>query len=71
MERGIDVYKRQIEHFGGKEYAVSAVPDNLYGLNGQSLLLELIDGLGSVSEKDTPDMVVEKIASKMCIRDSI
>ena len=55
-----------IEHFGGKEYAVSAVPDNLYGLNGQSLLLELIDGLGSVSEKDTPDMVVEKIASMSC-----
>lgn len=56
----------EIEHFGGKEYAVSAVPDNLYGLNGQSLLLELIDGLGSVSEKDTPDMVVEKIASMSC-----
>lgn len=56
----------EIEHFGGKEYAVSAVPDNLYGLNGQSLLLELIDGLGSVSEKDTPDMVIEKIASMSC-----
>ncbi len=55
-----------IEHFGGKEYAVSAVPGNLYGLNGQSLLLELIDGLGAVSEKDTPDMVVEKIASMSC-----
>lgn len=56
----------EIEPFGGKEYAVSAVPDNLYGLNGQSLLLELIDELGSVSEKDTPDMVVEKIASMSC-----
>ncbi|WP_294782998.1 DNA mismatch repair endonuclease MutL [uncultured Eubacterium sp.] len=56
----------EIEHFGGKEYTVNAVPGNLYGLNGQSLLLELMDGLGSMSEKDTPDLVVEKIASMSC-----
>ncbi|MCD7921634.1 MAG: DNA mismatch repair endonuclease MutL [Clostridiales bacterium] len=55
-----------IDSFGGKEYTVSALPDNLYGLNGQSLLLELIDGLGSISGKDTPDMVIEKIASMSC-----
>lgn len=56
----------EIEHFGGKEYTVNAVPGNLYGLNGQSLLLELMDGLGNMSEKDTPDLVVEKIASMSC-----
>lgn len=56
----------EIEHFGGKEYAVNAVPGNLYGLNGQSLLLELMDGLGNMSEKDTPNLVVEKIASMSC-----
>ena len=56
----------EVEHFGGKEYAVNAVPGNLYGLNGQSLLLELMDGLGNMSEKDTPDLVVEKIASMSC-----
>ncbi|MCC8029961.1 MAG: DNA mismatch repair endonuclease MutL [Lachnospiraceae bacterium] len=55
-----------IDSFGGKEYTVSALPGNLYGLDGQSLLLELIDGLGGVSGKDTPDMVVEKIASMSC-----
>ena len=56
----------EIEYLGGKEYAVNAVPGNLYGLNGQSLLLELMDGLGNMSEKDTPDLVVEKIASMSC-----
>ena len=56
----------EIEPFGGKEYTVSAVPGNLYGINGQSLLVELIDELGSVSEKFTTDMVVEKIASMSC-----
>ena len=56
----------EIASFGGKEYSVSAVPGNLYGLNGQELLLELMDALGSVTEKDTPDLVVEKIASMSC-----
>lgn len=55
-----------IDSFGGKEYTVSAIPGNLYGLDGQKLLLELIDGLGSISGKDTPDMVIEKIASMSC-----
>ncbi|MCD8333272.1 MAG: DNA mismatch repair endonuclease MutL [Clostridiales bacterium] len=55
-----------IDSFGGKEYAVSAVPANLYGLNAQELLVELIASLGTVSEKDTPDLVAEKIASMSC-----
>ncbi len=55
-----------IEPFGGKEYAVRAVPANLYGLNGQALLTEMIDDLACVTEKDTPDMVAEKIASMSC-----
>ena len=56
----------EISSFGGKEYAVTAVPGNLYGLNGQSLLLELMDSLSSMSVKDTPELVVEKIASMSC-----
>ncbi len=55
-----------IEHFGGKEYSVSAVPANLYGIDGQDLLSELIGGLESISPKDTPDMVAEKIADLSC-----
>lgn len=56
----------EISPFGGKEYVVTAVPGNLYGLNGQSLLLELMDSLSSMSVKDTPELVVEKIASMSC-----
>ena len=56
----------EISPFGGKEYAVTAIPGNLYGLNGQSLLLELMDSLSSMSVKDTPELVVEKIASMSC-----
>lgn len=56
----------EISPFGGKEYAVTAVPGNLYGVNSQSLLLELMDSLSSMSVKDTPELVAEKIASMSC-----
>ena len=55
----------EIEPFGGKEYAVSAVPANLFGLAEKDLFLELLDSLEYVSGKDT-DMVREKIASMSC-----
>ncbi len=55
-----------IEPFGGKEYAVRAVPDNLYGLDGEELLKYIVDELGSATEQDTPELVAEKIASMSC-----
>lgn len=56
----------EIESFGGKEYAIRAVPDNLYGLDGQELVIELMDGLGNISDKDAPELVMEKVASMSC-----
>ncbi|GHU43389.1 DNA mismatch repair protein MutL [Clostridia bacterium] len=55
-----------IEHFGGKEYAVTAVPDNLFGLNQKELMLQILDDLGSLQGKDSPDLITEKIASMSC-----
>ena len=55
----------EIEPFGGKEYAVSAVPANLYGLAEKDLFLELLDGLEYVSGRNT-QMILEKIASMSC-----
>ncbi|MCD8231500.1 MAG: DNA mismatch repair endonuclease MutL [Clostridiales bacterium] len=69
LKKYMEVFEKlgfAIDSFGGKEYTVSAVPANLYGLNGQKLLMELIDNLGMLSEKDTPEMVTEKIASMSC-----
>lgn len=56
----------EIEPFGGKEYAIRAVPDNLYGLNGQDLVVEIMDSLSGISEKEAPEMVLEKVASMSC-----
>ena len=42
----------EIEPFGGREYCISAVPSNLYGMNEESLFLEMLDSL-SLTEKIT------------------
>lgn len=56
----------EIEPFGGKEYALSAVPDNLFGITQQSLFLEILDGLVEQSGKETPESILEKVASMSC-----
>lgn len=56
----------EIEPFGGKEYAVRAVPANLFSIAKKELLMEMIDGLTDSVEQGTPDIINEKIASMSC-----
>jgi DNA mismatch repair protein MutL len=56
----------EIEEFGGKEYAVRAVPSDLFGLVQYEILIELIDGLMDEVYNETPEVVLEKIASMSC-----
>lgn len=56
----------EIEHFGGKEYTISAVPNNLYGLVGEALFLEILDGLAEETRKKEDAIILEKLASMSC-----
>ena len=56
----------EIEHFGGKEYAVRAVPGNLFSIAQKELLMEMIDGLSEDTSSHNPDLIFEKIASMSC-----
>lgn len=56
----------ELEHFGGKEYSVTAVPANLYGLDGKDLIVEILDSLSEFHGRETPQMITEKIASMSC-----
>jgi len=55
-----------IEAFGGKEYAVSALPANLYGLAQKELLIEILDSLSENMGGVKSEMIDEKIASMSC-----
>ncbi len=56
----------EIEHFGGMEYQICAVPGNLYNINKKELFIEILDNLGELSGKNDPDLILEKIASMSC-----
>ncbi len=56
----------EIEPFGGREYAVSAVPANLYGIADEALFHDLLDGLTDLGGRTQQDTVCEKLASMSC-----
>lgn len=57
----------EIEPFGGEEYAVRAVPDNLFSIAKKELLMEMIDDLADgINTSMTPELIDEKIASMSC-----
>lgn len=57
----------EIEPFGGEEYAVRAIPDNLFGIAKKELLLEMLDDLADgISISMTPELIDEKVASMSC-----
>ena len=69
LKTHLDVFEKlgfEIEPFGGMEYALSAIPDNLFGITERSLFLEILDGLVDQSVRGTPQSVLEKVASMSC-----
>ena len=56
----------EIEHFGGKEYCISAVPSNLYGLSEEELFLEMLDHLAGEGDKDALDIFASRLATMAC-----
>ncbi len=56
-----------IESFGGREYVLSAVPDNLYELDAKAYFYELLDGIAeSPSGKAEPSALLARIATAAC-----
>ncbi|HIV40634.1 MAG TPA: DNA mismatch repair endonuclease MutL [Candidatus Mediterraneibacter guildfordensis] len=70
LRENMDCFARigfEIEPFGGEEYAVRAVPDNLFSIAKKELLMEMIDDLADgISTSMTPELIDEKVASMSC-----
>lgn len=56
----------EIQHFGGREYAVRAVPDNLFSIAKKELLMEILDNLSDDIFKGSPDIIYERVAGMSC-----
>lgn len=55
-----------IEPFGGKEYAINAVPADFEAVDMKSMFIDLLDDFTSLSSKDAPELILEKVASMSC-----
>lgn len=64
----LDKLGYEIEHFGGNEFSVRAVPADLYNLSDKDLLLEFIDELTDeiTTRQAKPESLLEKVASMAC-----
>lgn len=56
----------EVEHFGGREYMISAIPDNLYKIDMKDLFIEMLDDFSDMTGRETPDLILEKVASMSC-----
>ncbi|WP_027218384.1 DNA mismatch repair endonuclease MutL [Butyrivibrio fibrisolvens] len=57
----------QVDEFGGKEYAMRAVPQDLFGCtNAREMFMQILDELTHDSGHREPDVVYYKIASMAC-----
>ena len=62
----IEQFGYEVEHFGGKEYMISAIPDNLFNIDMKDLFIEMLDDFSNVTGRQTPDIITEKVASMSC-----
>lgn len=62
----IEQFGYEIEHFGGKEYMISAIPDNLFNIDMKDLFIEMLDDFSNATGRQTPDIITEKVASMSC-----
>lgn len=69
----LEKYKEQIltfgyafEPFGGKEYAVHAVPADFTGIDMKGMFVELLGDFSNLNGRDAPNLIMEKVASMSC-----
>lgn len=55
-----------IEPYGGREYAISEIPANLYGINEKDLFLEMLSDLEDRGSMQPSKLIASKLASMSC-----
>ena len=69
LKEHLDSFKAlgfEIEAFGGNDYAVRAVPMELYGFNARDILIEMIDQLSSETGRLHDEMIADHLATAAC-----
>ena len=69
LKANMDYFEKagfEIENFGGREFAIRAVPVDLYQMKEEELFLEMLDHLASEGEKDSLSIFNHRLATMAC-----
>ncbi len=69
LEAYRDVFEKigfSISSFGGNDFAITAVPGNLFSLNYQNVFMDILSDCGNTKSGLDSNTVLEKIASMSC-----
>lgn len=69
MKRYLDVFHSmgfEIESFGGREYSIRAVPQDLFGMTGEVFFIEILDHLEEDITSKTSEVLSDKMATMAC-----
>ena len=62
----IAAFGYEIEPFGGKEYAITAIPADFSDVDMRMMFIELLDEFSNLSGEQAPNLLLEKVASMSC-----
>ena len=56
----------EISHFGGHDYQISAVPDQMLGVDDRELFTQILDSLADMNDSPSQELFNDRLASKAC-----
>lgn len=56
----------EIEHFGGREYALNALPAEFEDVDMKQMFVELLNDFSNLTGREAPELILEKVASMSC-----
>lgn len=56
----------EIEPFGGKEYAITAIPSDFSDVDMKTMFIDMLDDFSNISGEQAPVLIMEKVASMSC-----
>lgn len=62
----IRAFGYEIEPFGGKEYAINAIPADFEAIDMKSMFVDMLDDFSNISGREAPELILEKVASMSC-----
>ena len=65
-EKELADFGYEIEPFGGKEYAITAIPADFSEVDMKAMFLDMLEDFSTINSENTPMLILEKVASMSC-----